>query len=621
MQTLPFALTMTTANLAAFLEKANAAYRSGNPIMSDHAYDHTYLAELARRSPAHTFLTSVEKEPEVFASATEKVIHKRPMLSTDKAYDLSQLQGWINRIEKAAAKLSVSPIITVLPKLDGMAGRYEDGVLASRGDGLVGTNLNKMLERGVVALGGANTGDGEIVLEQAYYDAQLSAEWAHPRNCVTGIAGADKIKSKHEPILLSGAIRFVPYSTLDGWTGTPADLISQYDAIYDQVSKCEYPVDGVVATVTSLEIQRELGSTSHHHCFQIAIKRKNETAQATVKGVTWQVGRKRVSPVIEIEPVKLSGATISRITGHHREYLRQHGIGKGAVLLISRKGEVIPGHESTLVTADHDYPTHCPVCSSALVQVNDFLECHGSECEGKASSKLEHFFRLLGNVDLFGPKTCNTLVESGVTDIRDVYALTSDTLENMGFGSGQAANLIAQLLRSRTELTPDWKFLSAFGISDLGRGDSKKLLRVHPIEELGVITADQIQSIEGFGAITAPAIASQINARWVEISELLGLGFNLDRTVLAASKQTTQATISPLSGKRIVFTGSMESGSREDMQRHAETLGAISQSGSVNKKTDVLVTGKNVGQVKLNKAAELGVRILTEAEYLALVNQ
>ena len=252
-QQLPFALTMSTEALVGLLTQANNAYRSGSPIMSDDQYDHTYLAELKRRDANHPYLHAVEPEP--LFGTVGGVRHKRPMLSTQKSFTIGDAAKWVARIEKAAQELGVAPVLEAKAKLDGMAGRYEGGVLASRGDGLVGSDLSHMIERGVVAIGGENTGDGEIVMESAYFERELAEDWSHPRNCVTGICGADTIKDKHLPILASGAIRFVPYSSLPSWQGSPAEFLANYDAVYEQASASEYPVDGVVVSCVNPEIQ------------------------------------------------------------------------------------------------------------------------------------------------------------------------------------------------------------------------------------------------------------------------------------------------------------------------------------------------------------------------------
>jgi DNA ligase (NAD+) len=255
-------------------------------------------------------------------------------------------------------------------------------------------------------------------------------------------------------------------------------------------------------------------------------------------------------------------------------------------------------------------PDNCPTCEGGVTWENDFLICTNELCEARMESRLGHFFEIIDNVDLFGPKTIETLVASGLTELPAIYNMTSADLVTMGFGPKQSQNLVDQLKRSRSESVENWRFLAAFGIHHLGRGDSRRLLKTFTLEALEGITASQIQTIAGFGPVTAPKIAAQINELWPLIRQMLDFGFNLK----ADEAPTTAA--SALAGKSIVFTGTL-SLSREEMQETARMVGANVQS-SVSKSTDILVAGENVGAKKIEAAQAKGVQILCEAEYEAL---
>ena len=172
--------------------------------------------------------------------------------------------------------------------------------------------------------------------------------------------------------------------------------------------------------------------------------------------------------------------------------------------------------------------------------------------------------------------------------------------------------MVEQLARSRTEAVEDWRFLAAFGIPPLGRGDSRKLLRVHQLEDLKTLTGEQLIDIAGFGEITAESIPKSFEARWPVIEAMLALGFNL------LSDEPIEAIESAISGKHIVFTGSMQM-PRGDMQENARKLGATVQS-SVNKKTEILVIGEKVGAKKIEKAESLGTQVMKEADYLEFIS-
>ena len=612
------AAEMSTTELVNFLKEANAAYRSGQSIIDDATYDQMYLAELASREPSHPFLSSVEPEAELgLGSATKKVRHLNPMLSTDKAYTQEEITAFVTRVIKFAEKIGIEEDalqFRITPKLDGMAANYSDDILATRGNGQLGNDISRNLQRGLVAVGGTNTGVGEIVISETYFNENLNDQFSHPRNFVTGLIGADNLSDEATKAMQDKVIRFVPYSQLNNeLCGTEA-LRNDVEKLCAKIEgDCLYPVDGSVIDVMNQEIRESMGSTNHHHNWQIAKKLKGETAVTTVEGITWQTGRTgRITPVLNVKTINLSGADISNVTGHNAGNIKNLNVGIGAEIEIVRSGEVIPKLLGVLkIGADAEIPQNCHTCEAIAEMERDFLVCQNPECSAKIEARLMHFFSVLGNVDLFGPRTIAILVENDIKDLPLIYQQDAASFEGMGFGAKQATNLVEQLVRSRTEAVEDWRFLAAFGIHHLGRGDSRKLLRVHKLADLKSITGEQLVDIPGFGEITAESIPRSLEARWPVIEAMLALEFNL------LSDEPVEAIDSPISGKYIVFTGSMQM-PRGDMQENARKLGATVQS-SVNKKTEILVIGDKVGAKKIEKAEALGTQVITEADYLTLI--
>jgi len=609
------AIEMTTDELLAFLNKANDAYRSGKPLITDATYDQVYLQELKSRSPEHPYLNAVE--PEVDVVSSKKVRHRTPMLSTDKAYTQEEISAFVTRVAKFAEKLEIATDtleFRITPKLDGMAANYEDGVLATRGNGQLGNDITRNISRGLVMLGGENTGIGEIVISNAYFEENLSDQFSHPRNFVTGLIGADTLSKEAVEAMQDKVIRFVPYSQLNHILCNSNTLNSEAEMLCAKVeSECEYPVDGSVIDVVNPEIRKAMGSTNHHHNWQIAKKLKGETASTQVEAITWQTGRTgRITPVLNVATVNLSGADISNVTGHNAGNIRNLNVGVGAEIEIVRSGEVIPKLLGVIQEgADAVIPAHCPACGAPAQMERDFLVCKNPECVAQIEARLLHFFSVLGNVDLFGPRTIAVLVQNKVCELPLIYQQQAEDFEAMGFGTKQASNLVEQLTRSRTEAVEDWRFLAAFGIEHLGRGDSRKLLRVHPLSSLHALSSEQLIEIPGFGEITAEAIPRSLAKRWPVINTMLQLGFNL------LSEEPVSTTQSPITGKHIVFTGSMQQ-PRSDMQEQARQLGATVQT-SVNKKTEILVIGEKVGAKKIEKAEALGTQVLSEQDYLAML--
>jgi DNA ligase (NAD+) len=388
--------------------------------------------------------------------------------------------------------------------------------------------------------------------------------------------------------------------------------------VRDLLADVDYPTDGVVAEVTDERLKERMGATAHHYRWQVAIKTKGETARTTVTGIQWQVGRTgNVTPVMEVDPVFLSGATIRRVTAHHAGNIRNAGIGIGTRIEIIRSGEVIPKLEAVLVAQGvTELPEVCPSCNQPLVWQNDFLRCTNNACRAQTEQRLSHWFRILGNADWFGIKTIRKIVDNGHDRLEAVYQLSEADFAAMGFGPVQSKNLAEAITTSRTKPVEDWRFLAAFGIADLGTGDSRKLLAHVPLEKIVEVKQDAIIKIKGFGDTTSGRIVNSIAGMAETIRHMLDLGFNLQRTPLASEQA---AVDSPIAEKGIVFTGKMNHGSRQRMQAHARMLGARVQT-AVSGSTDYLVCGENVGAAKIAKAQQLGVAILSESQYIAMVD-
>lgn len=616
------AQALTNNELVTVIEALNTAYRAGMPVITDARYDHEFMAELARRDPQHPRLARVETEPDAVFGET-RVPHPQPMLSTEKAYTEADLNRFLDRIRSAAKTLGLDPeavVLRVTVKLDGLAGRYDGKVLATRGDGLSGFDITRVLKRGLRIVGDG-TGPGELVVSLSYFTQHLADTFEHPRNFMVGAVAADTLSDEADAAFRAGAAHFVLYDALPAWHGSPGALSADLSRIIADVKAqtAEYQNDGAIVEVMDAAIRSTLGATSHHHRYMIAVKERGETATAQITSLTWQTGRTgRVTPVIGITPTWLSGATISNVTAHHAGMVRSLGIAVGAVIEISRAGSVIPKLERVVLPSTHpSLCDNCPSCGTALIWESDkFLVCPNSTgCHAQRETSLTHFFAILGSADLFGPATIAKLHAAGYSTLEAIYALTDEQFRAAGFGPGQSANLVRELRRSREQPTEDWRFLAAFGIRHLGRGDSKRLLTRLPLRTLGNVAPAQIQAIPGFGELTAHAIARELQMKWPTINHLLALGFNLTDSIACASAST-----SVFAGKRLCFSGTMSTGDRETMQQNASANGVIIQT-SVNSKTDYLVVGDSPGASKVTKAQALSIAILTEAQYLRLLEK
>ena len=612
-----------TSKLVSFLEEASLTYRNGSPIIDDDTYDHIYLAELRKREPEHPLLNKIEEEPDF---GTGRLRHSEPMLSIEKSYSVEETQKWVNRVLKEANKQTIDADeirVIATAKLDGLAAVYrEDGLLATRGDGTHGNDITSSFDKGVVNFGKGTSGVGELVMTTYYFEKNLKQlGYAHPRNICVGVVNSDEVNEDFTEALKDGAVRFIPYSTMGRWEGSLNELIDNHEKIQKQVlESCEYPTDGVVVEITHSSLKAQLGSTSHHHRWQIALKQRSATKQTTIIDIAWQTKRTgRVTPVLEVEPIELSGANVSRVTAHHAGNVKALKLGKGAVISVERSGEVIPKIVDVIKSSSKtDIAKICASCGQELTWHRDFLMCtNHSECPAQMENTLEHFFKMHGQVDGFGSKSIEKLVAGGINTLEKIYASNEEDFQSIGFGPGQSQNLRRELNRSLSVETEDWRFLSAFGIPQLGKGDSRRLLEHIRIEELDKITQQEIMDIEGFAEISSTDIVQGLSKRWPTIHYMLGLGFNLTQTPLVSEIKTIT---SPISNMKLIFTGKMVFGSRDEMKKNALQLGAKVQS-SVSSKTDLLICGEKVGSAKVAKAEKLGVRVISEADYNALLDE
>ena len=607
--------------LAEFCIIANRMYRDGESIVSDQDYDFVFLAELAKRLPDHPFLQKLESENEGFSE--EKVKLPERMLSTDKAYSWSEVQKWLERITKSAEEINF-PLKDVqlkgTAKLDGFAG-YDDGErLYTRGDGNKGSDISRVFKRGLGVFNDSQRGQGagEIVVKRSYFESHLSNHFEYPRNFQASLIKEKELDHFALDAITNKAALFVPFNQLPKWLGDIDTFTNNFENIVNELEVgVDFDVDGVVFELVNEELKTHMGSNRKFHRWQIAYKENKEKAQVKVISVTAQVGRTgKITPVAELEPTLLSGATIYRATGHHYGLVKEQGLGSGSVVELTRSGLVIPKINKVLKPAEVDIPKRCPSCGAELSWESDFLMCLNHEsCGDQIVGKMVYFYKVLANNDGFGQATIKKLYENGIRQVSDIYALDEAELMSMGFGEKTSQNLVNQLIRSRQESVEDWRFLAAFGVQRLGMGNCENLLKHHSLKQLFDLSVEDIANIEGFAELTAELIFNGLDLIKPQYEILISGGFELEKTMLLS--QATQHD-HPFQNKKIVFTGAM-SQPRAALQKQAKAHG-IAVSSSVSSKTDFLIIGENVGQSKLKAAKVNDVVILTEEEYLKILN-
>ena len=608
---------LTDEDLLEFCKFANQRYRDGSPIISDEDYDFIYALELSKRLPDHPFLQKVEDENVGFSE--EKIKLPEKMLSTDKAYSWEEVNKWLERIRKFSEEIDFSLDniqIKGTAKLDGFAGFDDGNKLYTRGDGNKGSDITRVFERGLGTFNNSHRGQGpgEIVVKRSYFEKHLSGHFEYPRNFQASLIKEKELDQFAKDAIANEAALFVPFSQLPFWAGSISEFTNNFNSIVsDLESGVDFDIDGVVFEIVNSELKSHMGSNRKFHRWQIAFKENKEKAQVKVLSVTAQVGRTgKITPVAELEPTQLSGATIYRASGHHYGLVKEQGLGSGSVIELTRSGLVIPKINKVIRSVEAEIPSKCPSCDENLTWESDFLMCLNHEaCKDQIIGKIIYFYKVLANNDGFGEATIQKLYDEGIRNVGDIYKLTEFELVSMGFGEKTSQNLINQLIRSRQESIEDWRFLAAFGVLRLGMGNCENLLKNYPLDQVFDLSVDDISNIDGFAELTAELIFNGLLNIKPQYENLIKDGFELEKTLILGETNTSDNLYH---NKKIVFTGSMSS-SRAELQKQAKAFGAIVGS-SVSSKTDLLIIGENVGQSKIKAAEKHGVEILSEAEYL-----
>src|SRR5438067_2559120 len=649
--------------LRRILREANYRYYVLDaPTLSDAEYDRYFreLSELEEKNPDLRAPDSPTQR--VGAQPSEKfakVRHARPMMSLANAMSDGELVEFEARVRRLLRDEKVTYVFE--PKLDGLAVAltYQDGKLvrgATRGDGEVGEDVTANLRtiRSVpLQLEGAPRvfeARGEVFIRKADF-AKLNAErevageptFVNPRNSAAGsLRQLDPRETAKRPLSIffydvgdTGELRFTSHwqklqklKDLGLRTNPENKLAHSLDevrAFYADLLRrrhdVAYEIDGTVVKVDSEDQRRRLGSVSRTPRWAVAYKFPAEEEATTVEDIQVSVGRTgALTPVAFLTPVHVGGVTVARATLHNEEEVRRKDVRKGDRIFLRRAGDVIPEIVRVIAEArpkeglpEFRMPTHCPACGAEVHREGAITRCTNLSCPAQLHGRLRHFAsRGAMDIEGLGDQTCSQLVERGMVHTpADLYTLTRDdwlSLERMGEKS--VDNLLAALEASkRTSLK---RFIYALGIRLVGEATARALaLQFGTVERLLDATLDDLQAVRDVG----PEVAQQIHD-FTQTAE------NRDaiRRLLAAGIHPAPEVVEargPFVGKTVVLTGSLTAWSREQAKAEIERRGGR-VSGSVSRKTDLVVAGEEAG-TKLNKAKELGVRIVDESAFRALL--
>ena len=611
----------------------------------------------------------------VDASPLQKITHAKRMMSLDNAFDAADVTDFAARVRRFLKLDEMAQLaFTAEDKIDGLSLslRYEQGVLkqaATRGDGAVGEDVtaNVAFVSGIPQQLAGNPPQifeirGEVYMAKADFAALNVAQeeaggkiFANPRN-----AAAGSLRQKDANVTAKRPLQFLAH----GWgevSGLPADtqmgvmraikswgvpisklllhfenvesLLTHYDEIQHQRAELPYDIDGVVYKVDRLDWQERLGFVTKAPRWAIAHKFPAEQAETTLESIDIQVGRTgKLTPVGRLKPVTVGGVVVSNVTLHNRDEIARLGVRPGDRVLVQRAGDVIPQVAENLTReesrAAYIFPDHCPICNSEAVAEEGEVDVRctgGLICAAQRFQRLAHFVsRAALDIDGLGEKSIAEFLELGwLESPADIFRLKNhreDLLAREGWQEKSVDNLLKAVENKRA---PDpVKLLFGLGIRHIGVGTSKDLVKnyknIAAIKNLGLRlasgdedAAEELTNIDGIGAIVAKSLAEFFHephnlAVWDDLmSEVAPPEYVSD----------TRETI--WSGKTIVFTGKLETMSRDEAKAQAESLGAKA-AGSVSAKTDLVVAGPGAGS-KLKKATELGVEVIDEAGWAEIM--
>lgn len=641
-------------------ENARLYYTLDASTMSDYEYDRLYrrLQELEAAHPEEITPDSpTQRVGDAVLNDFAEVRHPVPLESLEDVFDGDEVKGFLSKVLETLPRAEYS----VEPKVDGLsvALEYRDGRFyqgATRGDGRVGENvtgnlrtvrsipknLPEKLPRLIVR--------GEVYMARSVFDRineELELEGkpllANPRNAAAGsLRQKDpKVCAKRQLDiavfnlqLVEGRSYATHSETLDylreqGFPVIPHTVLRDPEEILEQIQKLgdnrmdlPYDIDGAVVKLNDLSDRSILGSTAKCPKWAVAYKYPPEQKKSRVADIVVQVGRTGVlTPKAVLEPVRLAGTTVTNATLHNQDYITEKDIRIGDTVVVQKAGEIIPEIVSVVKekrpegTKPYHLPDKCPVCGAAVLRDPDgaAVRCTGAECPAQLLRNMIHFAsRDAMDIDGVGPAVLQQLIESGlVSNPADLYDLRAEQLEGLDrMGKKSAQNAVDAIARSKENDL--WRLIFALGIRQVG-AKAAKILATHfgSMDGLRRATAEELTEIDDVGAVTADYIT-----HWMQSDQAADLLARLQKA--GVNMECHQELVDRrFAGMTFVLTGALTRFTREEAGEMIELRGG-KVSSSVSKKTTYVVAGENAGS-KLKKAGELGVSVLSEEEFLALI--
>ena len=637
------------------IEKHNYNYYVlDNPTISDSEYDKLYysLVDLEKETGVVLPYSPTLRVGDRVLEGFTKKRHEVNLYSLNKVRDFEALEQWVNDMQKETGGTDFA----VEYKFDGLnlVIEYNDGLFVSattRGNGIIGEDVTEQVRtirtvplqikfKGRLIVQGEGMMTNKSFIE---YNKTATEKLKNPRN---GVAGAirnldvkETAKRKLDffcySILLCDGKTFFTQQEMHEFLIENGFQTGDYFKICKDVheiihcineidvvkNKLDVMIDGMVIKINKVPPREKIGFTAKFPKWAMAYKFEAQEATTLLKSVTWQVGRSgRVTPIAELEPVELAGATIRRATLNNIDDIRRKDVYENARVFVRRSNEVIPEIMGLAEKNENSKkivePTVCPSCGSTLIKKGPLLFCPNHlGCKEQVVDRLAHFAsRDAFNIEGFSEKTASLVYDKlNVRKVSDIYKITEEDLLKLdSFKEKKSQNIINSIKNSKK--IDFSRFLYALGIPEIGNKTAKDLARkFENLDNLGTATKEKLLEVDDIGEVIADNIISFFKDK-DNLDEIQNL-FNVGVTISGKGSAQTNEKIS---GKTFVLTGTLTRPRRE-IEEMIENLGGKTSS-SVSKNTDFVLAGENAGS-KLDKARELGVKVINEDEFFDLIDR
>ncbi|MGY3761764.1 NAD-dependent DNA ligase LigA [Granulicatella adiacens] len=639
-------------------------YVEDQPSVTDAEYDKAYheLLDLEKEHPE--LVTADSPTQRVGGEVLEqfqKVTHTNPMLSLSNAFSKEDLEEFDARLRELTNR-AIEYVCEL--KIDGvsLALKYQDGQLqygATRGDGTTGDDITENVRTiksvplslkepwNIEVRGECYMPKKSFVALNQTREEEGIKVFANPRNAASGslhLLDSKIVAKRNLSVFLysSPSVEELDVSTQEellekmaeiGFVTNPERLKCQtIDEVWNYIETIgakrqdlPYEIDGMVIKVNDFAAQEEIGYTVKAPRWAIAYKFPAEEAQTVVRDVEWTVGRTGVvTPTAVMDPVQLAGTTVRRASLHNIDLMKERDIRLEDTVVIHKAGDIIPEvtrvifEKRPATSQPYEFPTTCPVCHEKLEHLEDevAIRCLNPKCPAQLTEGMSHFVsRNAMNMSGIGPSIIKQLFEEGlVLDVADLYKLTLDQLLALDKIQQKSAENILEAIENSKANSLE-RLLTGLGIRHVGTKAAKELAQhFGNMKALQEASIEQLLEIDGLGDIIAYSVKTYFEQSSVQelIQELQDRGVNM--SYLGKTKEDSEASGHILSGKTVVLTGTLEQLTRQDAKEKLESLGA-KVTGSVSKKTDVVIAGHSAGS-KLDKANALGIEVWSEQQFL-----